>query len=69
MKPTASCEAAQLWVNMIPQKEFPEGDWRILYDVEDDSRSHFAEPRDGEGTRRDELKAKVYIALDGETTN
>ena len=26
MKPTASCEAAQLWVNMIPPpNEFPEG--------------------------------------------
>ena len=25
MKPTASCEAAQLWVQMIPQNEFPEG--------------------------------------------
>ena len=25
MKPTASCEAAQLWVQTIPQNEFLEG--------------------------------------------
>ena len=51
MKPTASCGAAQLWVRATPPPKYssPKGDWCIPYDVEDDdSRSRFAEPRDGE---------------------
>ena len=33
--------------NMIPHPyRSPKGDWRIHYDVENDSRSRFAEPRD-----------------------
>ena len=51
MKPTASCEAAQLWVRATPPPKYssPKGDWCIPYDVEDDdSRSRFAEPRDGD---------------------
>ena len=50
MKPTASCEAAQLWVRASPPSKYssPKGDRRIPYDVEDDSRSRFAEPRKGE---------------------
>ena len=35
--------------NMIPHPyRSPKGDWHINYDVEDDSRSRFAEPREGE---------------------
>ena len=35
--------------NMIPHPyRSPKGDWHIHYDVEDDSRSRFAEPREGE---------------------
>ena len=50
MKPTASCEAAQLWVRASPPSKYssPKGDLHILYDIEDDSRSRFAEPGDGE---------------------
>ena len=46
MKPTASCEAAQLWVRASPPSKYssPKGDLHILYDIEDDSRSRFAEP-------------------------
>ena len=49
MKPTASCEAAQLWVRATPPPKYssPEGDLHIPYDIEDDSRSRFAEPREG----------------------
>ena len=50
MKPTASCEAAQLWVRATPPPKYssPKGDRRFPYDVEEDSRSRFAEPREGE---------------------
>ena len=50
MKPTASCEAAPLWVRASPPSKYssPKGDLHILYDIEDDSRSRFAEPREGE---------------------
>ena len=50
MKPTASCEAAQLWVRAKPPPKYssPKGDRRFPYDVEEDSRSRFAEPRVGE---------------------
>ena len=50
MKPTASCEAAQLWVRAKPPPKYssPKGDRRFPYDVEEDSRSRFAEPREGE---------------------
>ena len=35
--------------NMIPHPyRSPKGDWRIHYDVEDYSRSRFAEPKEGE---------------------
>mgnify|MGYP004632373571 CR=1 FL=1 len=35
--------------NMIPHPyRSPKGDWHINYDVEDDSRSRFAEPRESE---------------------
>ena len=49
MKPTASCEAAQLWVRAKPPPKYssPKGDRRFPYDVEEDSRSRFAEPREG----------------------
>ena len=50
MKPTASCEAAQLWVrelSHLSHKCSPKGDLHI-HDNVDDSRSRFAEPRDGE---------------------
>ena len=48
-KPTASCEAAPLWVRASPPSKYssPKGDRRFPYDVEDDSRSRFAEPREG----------------------
>ena len=50
MKPTASCEAAQLWVRASPPSKYssPKGDLHIPSDIEDDSRSRFAEPGDGE---------------------
>ena len=50
MKPTASCEAAQLWVrelSHLSHKCSPKGDLHIPDNV-DDSRSRFAEPREGE---------------------
>ena len=50
MKPTASSEGAQLWVRARPPPNYnsPKGTDYISYDVEDDSRSRFAEPREGE---------------------
>ena len=59
MKPTASCEAAQLWVRASPPSKYssPEGDLHILYDIEDDSRSRFAEPREGEGMLIPQLRS------------
>ena len=59
MKPTASCEAAQLWVRATPPPKYssPEGDLHILYDIEDDSRSRFAEPREGEGMLIPQLRS------------
>ena len=50
MKPIASSEGAQLWVHKIPPPIYssPKRDWRIQYDVEDDSRSSFVEPREDE---------------------
>ena len=59
MKPTASCEAAQLWVRASPPSKYssPKGDLHILYDIEDDSRSRFAEPRDGEGMLIPQLRS------------
>ncbi len=50
MKPTASCEAAQLWVrelSHLSHKCSPEGDLHIPDNVDDDW-SRFAEPREGE---------------------
>ena len=50
MKPTASCEAAQLWVrelSHLSHKCSPKGDLHILDNV-DDGWSRFAEPREGE---------------------
>ena len=47
MKPTASCEAAQLWVrelSNLSHKCSPKGDLHILDNV-DDGWSRFAEPR------------------------
>ena len=47
MKPTASCEAAQLWVrelSHLSHKCSPKGDLHILDNV-DDGWSRFAEPR------------------------
>ena len=57
MKPTASCEAAQLWVVICPQNEFPEGGLTHPYDIENDSRSRFAEPREGEGMLIPQLRS------------
>ena len=57
MKPTASCEAAQLWVVICPQNEFPEGGLKHPYDIEDDSRSRVAEPREGEGMLIPQLRS------------
>ena len=50
MKPTASCEAAQLWVrelSHISHKCSQKGDLHIPDNI-DDGWSRFAEPRDGE---------------------
>ena len=47
MKPTASCEAAQLWVrelSHLSHKCSPKGDLHIIDNV-DDGWSRFAEPR------------------------
>ena len=59
MKPTASCEAAQLWVRATPLPKYssPKGDLHILYDIEDDSRSRFAEPGEGEGMLIPQLRS------------
>ena len=50
MKPTASCEAAQLWVrelSHISHKCSPKGDLHFPDNV-DDGWSRFAEPREGD---------------------